>query len=180
MLVEKLLTGVFAAVAAACAVVTGVVGIDTWVGLVSAEACGVFGVCTGMAGSSWWYGWHADRRHDAEIARRKAELGQQFSEAPDQLIAAVDPAPVLPLAVRLLTPWSWVIRKTGLRWVSGDPKLGAWWRYVLTEPADAAHSLPRLAACRWFGRHSRVCDGKRDSVHLAWRRARIEQRRRAA
>lgn len=83
-----------------------------------------------------------------------------------------------PWSVRVFTPWVWVVRKVGLRWVSGDPKLGSWWRYVLCEPADAAYSLPRLAACRWLGRHGVVCAGKRDAVHLAWRRELIEARRR--
>lgn len=99
-------------------------------------------------------------------------------QALSQAIAASDPPPYRPSrVVRLLAPWFGLVDLVGLRYVPGDPRLGVWWRYVLTEPADAAYSLPRMAACRWFGRHSRVCDGKRDPVHLAWRRARIEQRR---
>lgn len=75
------------------------------------------------------------------------------------------------LVVRRLGLWYWLVRDVvGVRFVPGDPGLGSWWRYVLVEPADAAYALPRLAACRWLGRHGPVCVGRRDAVHLAWRR----------
>lgn len=80
--------------------------------------------------------------------------------------------------VRLFAPWFWVVGKVGPRFVPGDARLGSWWRYVLAEPVDAGYALPRLAACRWLGRHGVVCEGKRDPVHLAWRRELIEARRR--
>lgn len=110
---------------------------------------------------------------------RKTPAGRDFLRTDEwqELWAAIEAGGRRPLAVRLFTPWNWVVDKTGLRFVSGDPKFGSWWRYVLTEPADAAYSLPRLAACRWLGRHGRVCDGKRDAVHLAWRRERLVARR---
>ncbi|MER5608196.1 hypothetical protein AB0F93_00295 [Micromonospora tulbaghiae] len=87
--------------------------------------------------------------------------------------------PARPMLVRLFAPWTRLVDAVGVRWVSGHPRYGSWWRYLVCEPADAVYSVPRLAACRWFGRHSGVCDGRRDEVHLRWRRELIARRRAA-
>lgn len=66
MLVEKVLTGVLAGLAAVCAVVAGVAELGSWVGLVAAEATGVFGVAAGLAGYHWWRV-RAAQRWEAEV-----------------------------------------------------------------------------------------------------------------
>jgi hypothetical protein len=52
--------------------------------------------------------------------------------------------------------WFWVLGALRVRpYRPGDGLL----RYVLTEPWDAAYTLPGRAACRLLGWHNRTCRG---------------------
>lgn len=73
MLVQKVLIGVFAGLAAVCAVVAGVAELGSWVGLVAAEATGVLlGAAAGLA-ANLRSRVRAKQRRDAGMAQREAD-----------------------------------------------------------------------------------------------------------
>lgn len=93
VVLEKLLTGAFAAGAAACAVGAVVLRTDSLAAVVCGALSGILAVLAGQAAHYWWLNRRDERRHEAEMARMKAETLRAIDRAlgPPTRAGAVTP-----------------------------------------------------------------------------------------